>query len=140
MFFGKPCTRPNIGSTAQNSFFIFSEYTQRGERSLSKTSSTEPIKTLPFIGKQYKLYFEVFVRSYGTWFQSIVHLSAKKEGTYGSRTPGVWLYRDKLYVGTALNGNWNHGYNSTMKLPLKKWVGVKIAQQFSRNKVRKSLA
>ena len=133
-FFGKPCTRPNIGSTAQNSFFIFSEYIQKGERSLSKTSSKEPIKTLPFIGKQ------VFVLSYGTKYQSIVHLSGKKHGTYGSWTPGVWLYRDRLYVGTALNGNWNHGYNSNIKLPLKKWVEIKIAQKFSRNKVRKFLA
>jgi hypothetical protein len=88
------------------------------------------IKKLPYIGKEFKISFDVFVSMFGNGFQSIIHFTkGGNGGAYGDRTPGVWMSGQRtLHVTTAANGQWNFGYTSKIVLPEKQWICVEISQ------------
>ena len=102
------------------------------------TLTTESVnKTLPYVGKEYTLSFEVLVSKHEPGYQSIIQLTQGSPNQYGDRTPAVFINRvGTLTIATALDGYWNHVYASSLVLPTNQWVRVDISQTLSLGKVQ----
>ena len=94
------------------------------------------ITELPFIGKEYRISFDVFISEYGTGWQSVIHFTVDGDiAKYGDRIPGVFIYQDKkMYIASAINGNRNYVYGHTTVIPKGKWSQVEISQKLINSK------
>ena len=99
------------------------------------------ITVLPFLGTQYKIMFELYISSYGNKpYYSVLHFTHNGNAeTYGDRTPGIWISRDKeVYVASAINGVKNYYIVSTTIYPLKTLIPVVVSQTLLDKKVNLS--
>jgi hypothetical protein len=70
----------------------------REEMSIRKNNL---ITTLPFIGKEYKISFDLFVSKFQVsgYHRSVIHFTTGgNHGKYGDRTPGIWIINKKLSI------------------------------------------
>ena len=68
------------------------------------------VTTLPFIGKEYKISFDLFVSKFHVcgYYRSIIHFTTGiNYGMYGDITPEIWVNRKKLHIVSPVNGNHN---------------------------------
>ena len=95
------------------------------------------IAELPYIGKEYKISFEILITKFGSDpYQSVLHFglggNAEK---YGDRAPAVWMTKDKyLLVASSISGNKNHYYISQMDLKENKWIKIELSQTLTDGK------
>ena len=89
--------------------------------------------TLPHLGKDYLVSFDVKATSFiGSW-QSIVHFTTggnmKK---YGSRTPAIFFNsKRKLHITSAINGNKNYYWNDPVQRKENEWINIQISQHIT---------
>ena len=98
------------------------------------------ITVLPFLGKEYRLLFELKVTKFGTEaHQSVIHLTLGGNAEkYGDRTPGVWITNTKLFgIASAISGNLNSYQDLPTVLEENKWIRVEISQTLMDEKVRR---
>ena len=96
------------------------------------------VTELPYIGKEYKISFDLFVTKFGAEdYQSVIHFTTSGNAEkYGDRTPGVWMCKTKkLHISSALNGNVNNFYDDPTVQEEQKWINVEISQTLMDNKV-----
>ena len=88
------------------------------------------LKVLSILPKEYELAFEVKPTSYNFQWSNIIHLTIGGNSTiYGDRTPGVWVHpNSQLQFFSAINGNPNEAYYSSIIMNLMEWTKVKITQ------------
>merc|ERR1712034_223769 len=58
------------------------------------------IAELPYIGKQYKISFEVLISKFefSQDYLNIIHFTLGQDAAvYGDRVPAVWIYKDKVF-------------------------------------------
>jgi len=88
------------------------------------------LATLPYIGKQFSISFELFINKFSSQpWQNVLHLTKGENAhEYGNRVPLVAVTPDKqLHVTSAISGGWNGGGN--MKgLEQGRWIKVDITQ------------
>lgn len=117
-----------LGCDAQESFH------HPKETQLTKGSL---LTTLPSLSKEYYLSFELLVSKHtSAEFRSLLHLTIDGNfGKYGSRIPGIWLFKDNtIHIASAINGDQN--YLSYTREPLKagKWYLLEIEQVLKERK------
>ena len=79
-----------------------------------KLANKKLITKLPYIGKQYKVSFDLLITKFDTTeYQSVLRLTLGGNiEAYGDRAPAVWVHKDKyLHVSSFINGNKNLWYN-----------------------------
>jgi len=94
------------------------------------------LKTLPTIGKQFTVSFDVYINKFGTGWQSILHLTSTGNNccNWGDRVPAVWIsHEKKFHILAALNGQGNAGYHGTVA-KTGEWISVKISQTLINSK------
>jgi len=92
------------------------------------------LATLPFIGKQFSISFELFINQFGSYpWQNVLHLTKGENAhEYGNRVPLVAVTPDKqLHVTSAISGNWNGG-GDIKGLQQGRWIKVAITQTYYR--------
>ena len=85
--------------------------------------------------------FELYISSYGAEpYHSVLHFTHNGNAeTYGDRTPGIWISRDKeVYVASAVNGVTNYWIVPTTIYPVKTWIPVVVSQTLIDKKVNLS--
>ena len=93
------------------------------------------ITTLPYIAKEYKLSFDVFVIKFKEGWTSIVHFTVGEDkGKPGERIPAVYITKNLLCVAVDLSGNPNHHFYSK-PLESGKWIHIEVAQTLIDGKV-----
>ena len=93
---------------------------------------------LDYIGKEYKISFEVFVTKFGAdAYHSVIHFTLGGDaGQYGDRTPAVWIGNTKsMHIASAISGNLNAYWNFD-EIPEQKWTKVEISQTLVDEKVQ----
>jgi hypothetical protein len=68
------------------------------------------VTTLPFIGKEYKISFDLLVSKFQVsgYYRSIIHFTTGiNHGKHGIRNPGIWIISNKLHIASPLNENHN---------------------------------
>ena len=90
------------------------------------------LTTLPMLGKEFSISFELFVATHapaGQW-QSILHMTTGADyGPYGCRTPALWMFgSQRLTIASAVSGNVNHHINHYNGVQEKSWVQLEINQ------------
>ena len=92
------------------------------------------LTTLDYIGKEYKISFEVFVGHFKRLpYQSVIHFTAGP-AYYGQRTPAVWLKPDrKVHVSSSISGI--STYDDICCLVAQKWTKIEISQTLVGGKV-----
>ena len=97
------------------------------------------VKTLPTLGKEYRVSFDIFINSFNTGWESVLHLTATGKDccNYGDRVPAVFINggSKKFHISSALNGNGNSYYNVPSSLRTGEWINVEISQSLINNKV-----
>ena len=95
------------------------------------------LTVLPYIGREFKISFDILVSKFGPGWQSVIHFTTDgNHGIYGYRIPGLWVFQDKtLSIRSALNGN-EHVYTHQPVLEVEKWINVEISQILFENKAR----
>jgi hypothetical protein len=105
-----------------------------GELNLAQSNL---LTTLPSIGKEYHVSFDMLVTKHKLvdW-RNVIHFTiGGNYGTYGERTPGVWIFRNnKLWIISALNGNHNHHYEWPAAVVEGEWNNIQIYQTMRNNK------
>ena len=96
------------------------------------------VTALPYIAKEYKILFDLFVTKHITdTYRSVIHFTAGGNfGKYGDRIPGIWIVGKKLSIVSAINGNHNYQYINPTVLEEGKWMNVEISQSLVDDKVR----
>ena len=94
------------------------------------------LTTVPFLWKEFKLSFDVFISKFTSGWQNIVHFTTGgNDPDYGERIPGVWIADDKqFHIRFALNGNGDGGYRGTVATS-GEWIHLEISQTLIDNKV-----
>ena len=99
------------------------------------------VTELPYIGKEYRVGFELMLTNYGTsGFNNVIHLTLGGDaGGYGDRSPACWVGSDKkMHCASAIDGNANGGwYSHEPILELNKWIRVEVSQTLVDGKVRR---
>jgi len=101
------------------------------------------LTTLPFIGKQYTVSFEVFINKLPSTFENIIRFTIwdYNTGTNGGQTPGVWIsYDKKFFIVSSVNGDGSHRYEGTSVLSTNNWIHVEISQKLISDKVMYSIS
>ena len=96
------------------------------------------VATLPYIAKQYKVSFDVFIKkSKGTSWQSIVHFTIdENHGVPGRRHPALSLTPEgKLCTVSDVNGDHNYHFYLGSVFPEGKWIHIEVAQTLIDGKV-----
>ena len=109
---------------------------ERGLRFIFNTDSefiiarNQQLTELEYLGKEYRITFELFITQYGSGYQSVLHLTTGgDDSAYGDRTPGVWLYNDNVvHVASAINGQANMYKNLLPMIEPGKWIHFEITQ------------
>ena len=102
-----------------------------------KIEQSNLIDTLPYIGRQFSISFELFVEKYPTTpYASILHLTVGGDNAeLGDIIPGVWIKVDKkLVISSAISGNANN-HKDHDGLKLNEWNKVEISQRLRDGKV-----
>jgi len=107
-----------------------------GEMTIEKSKL---VTTLPSIGKEYRISFDLLVAKHtsgNVWWRNVIHFTTGgNDGTYGFRTPGVWIFKtNKLHVSSALNGNHNAYFDFPKQVEEGKWIKMQISQTLIDNK------
>eukprot|EP00091_Calanus_sinicus_P012101 TRINITY_DN2742_c0_g1_i2.p1 TRINITY_DN2742_c0_g1~~TRINITY_DN2742_c0_g1_i2.p1 ORF type:complete len:262 (-),score=44.39 TRINITY_DN2742_c0_g1_i2:443-1228(-) len=85
---------------------------------------------MDYIGKEYKISFEVFITKTGAdAFHSVIHFTiGGNADQYGDRTPAVWITNTRtMVIASAVSGNLNTNWNFA-GIPEQKWIKVEISQ------------
>ena len=105
-----------------------------GESSLAQNKL---VTTLPSIGKEYQVSFDMLVTKHKLvdW-RNVIHFTiGGNYGTYGERTPGVWIFRNnQLHIASAVNGNHNHIFDWPDPIVEGDWNNIQIYQTLRNNK------
>merc|ERR1719153_1550486 len=91
--------------------------------------------TLPALGKQFNLYFEVYINKFGPNVQNILHFTSTGNNccNVGDRIPGVWaVEHGYLHISYALNGNGNQFGEVAVRS--REWISVQISQTLINNR------
>jgi len=95
------------------------------------------LKTLPTIGKEFVVSFDVYINKFGSSWQSVVHLTStgrEKGGSWGDRVPAVWISaRKTFHICSALNGNGNTCFDGGSP-NAGEWISVEISQTLTNGK------
>ena len=98
------------------------------------------IAELPYIGKEYKISFELLITEFASApYETVIHfgLGGNVE-KYGDRAPAVWLNKDKyLHIASSISGNRNHYYNTQVNLEENKWIKIELSQTLTGGKARR---
>jgi len=113
-----------------------SSFSFPGEMAIEKSKL---VTTLPSIGKEYRISFDLLVAKHtsgNVWWRNVIHLTTGgNDGTYGFRTPGVWIFKtNKLHVSSALNGNHNSYFDFPKQVKEFQVNTLHISQNFIDNK------
>ena len=95
---------------------------------------------LDYIGKEYKISFEVFVTKFGAdAYHSVIHFTLGGDASqYGDRTPAVWIGNTKtMHIASAISGNLNAYWNFP-GIQEQKWTKVEISQKLVDGKVKET--
>ena len=87
--------------------------------------------TLVKLGKEYMVTLEIKMTQYLADWTNVIHFTTGvPKGVYGCRIPSVWIQNThhKLYIASAVNGNFNSGNYSKSALPIGKWISIVIKQ------------
>eukprot|EP00092_Neocalanus_flemingeri_P089072 GFUD01112660.1.p1 GENE.GFUD01112660.1~~GFUD01112660.1.p1 ORF type:complete len:215 (+),score=49.32 GFUD01112660.1:74-646(+) len=93
------------------------------------------IMTLPYIGKEYKVAFDLEITSYGSGFHSVIHFTTGGNlGIYGQRIPAVFTHgADYIQITSAVNGNGNYKKNVPIDPQVQEYH-IEISQSLYYNK------
>jgi len=108
--------------------------TEKVEEFLLKKNNL--LETLPSIGKEFSISFDVFINKFGPSWQNILHLTSTGRDccNWGDRVPAVWISSKKqFYICSALNGGGDSCYHGTVA-NAGEWISVEISQTFSNYK------
>ena len=98
------------------------------------------VTALPYIAKEYKISFDLFVTEHQAAISSVIHFTTDGNmGKYGDRIPGIWIFKKKLEIMSAVSGNHNYHFIHTTDLEEGKWINVEISQTLVGDKVRKAI-
>ena len=94
-------------------------------------------RTLPSIGKEYKISFDLLVSKHKPAdTRNVLHFTTGgNHGRYGDRIPGIWIWNNKLQIASALNGNHNSYVNLPTEVGEGKWNKLQISQSLIDSKV-----
>ena len=102
------------------------------------------IAELPYLGKEYKISFELLITEFPSSsssdnYFSVIHVGLGGDaGKYGDRTPALWLNKAKfLHITSSISGNLNHYYNTQVDLDKDKWIKIELAQTLTGGKARR---
>ena len=112
-------------------------FSMQGEDNLV-IEKNQKITTLPYLGKQFSVSFQLLFRYFPTVnpYESVLHLTVgPNAGSLGSRIPGIWAtkYR-KLMVVHSINGNWKFG-SEVSGMNGSFWHSVSVSQELRNGKV-----
>lgn len=89
------------------------------------------LASVPKLGKEYYISFDVKPNSFVNEWQSVLHFTSDNTNidSYGSRAPGIWFHHltSTLHICSALNGGKNTCYNAA-GFTIGKWTNVQIYQ------------
>ena len=90
--------------------------------------------TLPTVGKQFSVSFEVYINNFGPNWQNILRLTATGSNCcgVGDRVPAVWIHENR-YIHIC------HGTkcaNVADGIGRGEWISVEISQRYSNGKAR----
>ena len=105
-------------------------YSHESEHLLKKTGL---LTTLPSLGKEWRLTFEINPTSYvyRSYAQVIQMTTGGKSSAVGDRTPSLWFHRTRgVYIAMALGGKASVGKSFRGKLPRAgEWTRFEIKQE-----------
>ena len=107
----------------------------RDEKETIRIEKNQQIATVPYIGKEFVVFFELFLLKFPTVdYESVIHLTVGGNADkFGDRIPAVWITKAKtLYVATVINENRNKVFELS-GLRLKSWNNVTIKQMLNTN-------
>ena len=94
--------------------------------------------TLPYLGKEYEILFQLKITNIPNFkFQSVLHLSVDGQdvSVYGSRSPGLWVMSNKkFHVSSAISGNKNN-WSNISGAKMHEWLSIEISQTLMGKKV-----
>ena len=90
------------------------------------------VTTLPKVTKEYVVRFELWIDTIdNAGYSSIIHFTTgNKEGSYGTRTPGVWVKNKnkELSFFSAVNNITLYGHHFFTPFITGRWMRVEISQ------------
>ena len=88
------------------------------------------IATLPWIEKEYKIKFDLFINKHKSALTSVLHFTTGENiGKYGYRVPALFMNENqKLLVSNAVCGNMDYLYEYNTKLKEDEWVTIELSQ------------
>ena len=98
------------------------------------------LTTLPSLDKEYKITFDMFITKHIVDnFRTVVHFTVGgNNDKYGDRTPGVWTFKKRLSVASAVSGNRNKVFMYPKVLEEGKWTNVEISQSLVDDKANRA--
>lgn len=88
--------------------------------------------TLPFLGKQFRIVFDLFVSSFSRP-SNILHFTIGGNGGHGDRTPAFFrTENERIYIASAINGT-SSGIYIDETLPVGQWNKIEMSQILSDN-------
>ena len=93
--------------------------------------------TLPTLGKQFSVSFEVYINKFKPNWQNILHLTATGSNCcgVGDRVPVVWIHENRnIYICHTLNEVGNKCAN--VAVGSGEWISVQISQRYINSKAR----
>ena len=126
------------GSSSTEEIVTVEKYDLVTEEMVIKKSNL--VTALPYIAKEYKISFDLFVTEHQAPISSVIHFTTDGNmGKYGDRIPGIWIYNKKLEIMSAVSGNHNYHFINPTVLEEGKWINVEISQTLVGDKVRKAV-
>ena len=90
------------------------------------------LTTIPKLGKEWKISFEIRPTEFTDTNKNIIHLTSTDKDeyeTHGDRIPIILLEQQKVYVRSSINGNPDYSQVFTDVLSLNQWTRIEICQQ-----------
>ena len=88
------------------------------------------LTTIPILYKTWNVTFEVFPSKFAAKCSpNVLYMTVNVDGSsYGDRTPAVFFCKDKLYIYSGVDGNWNSVYISK-SFKVNTWIKVQVTQK-----------
>ena len=97
---------------------------------------------LPFIGKEYTIFFEIFINKLPTThsFVNVLLLTKDRCNRGSPRYPGIWVKKvngtySESHITQEMNGKWNDAKDIPVPAA-NKWIKVEVSQTKVGEKVR----
>lgn len=88
--------------------------------------------TIPVLAKSWQLSVDIKPYQAATAWENVLHATTLgNEGTYGYRTPAVFLTRDDFIVSDVLSDDNKHMFRLGYSLPLNQYTNVLLTQKRS---------